>query len=117
MVVIPVFQNVSSKFEIDIELEPSTIYRLYFRFSGRENAWYMDIGDQDGVTIITGLKLVPNYSLLKQYIAVTNIPPGEFFLTDLDEDPATGPLDYDTFGERYQLLYYTAAELTSGTVS
>jgi hypothetical protein len=110
MTIIPVFNNISSKFTIQIELDAIT-FILSFRWNVRGQAWYMNIFDKDNNLLKAGIKLVAKYSLLKQYRAVEGLPPGEFILADAEDDPLSGPMGFENFGTRYQLLYFNRSEL------
>lgn len=109
MIVIPTFQDRSSRYEFDIELA-GDIWHLLFSWNAREEVWYMDIQDQDQNNILLGIKIVPNYLLLDQYKSYA-LPAGEFICWDLKQTPETGTLDFDTFGKRYQLLFFSDEEL------
>lgn len=109
MIVIPSFQDVSARTSFDIELDLS-IYHLKFAWNSRESSWYMTIQDQDEIDILTGIKMVPNYLLLDQYKYLPGLPPGDFFLFDLNQIPENEQPDFDNLGKRYQLLYIIEAE-------
>ncbi len=110
MFVVPVFQNQSSRYIIEVELSLE-IFRLGFAWNAREQAWYMDILDPDDNEILTNIKMVINYSLLDQYIALATLPKGKFMLWDLEKNPITGGVTFDNFGRRYQLIFFTDEEL------
>lgn len=114
MVVLPIYQGRSSRFEYDIELNKE-IWHLRFSWNAREEAWYMDIQTQDQVNIVTGIKLVINYPLLGQYIAY-DLPVGDFILWDLEQSPSTGGVTFNNLGRRYQLIFFTDEELELGEV-
>ena len=109
MIIIPIFQNVSARTSFDIELD-LVIYHLRFAWNSREGSWYMTIQDQNENDILTGIKIVPNYLLLDQYRYLQGLPPGDFFLFDLNQIPENEQPDYNSLGKRYQLLYITEAE-------
>ena len=114
MVVLPVFQDRSARYEYDIELA-GVVYHLKFAWNAREEAWYMDIQDQDEVDILVGIKLVINYRLLLQYRAL-DVPDGDFICWDLEQNPVAGGITFDNLGTRYQLLFFTTAEIEAGAV-
>jgi len=90
-------------------------YQLTFQYNFRENFWYMDLADVNGNTIRTGFKLTVGYYLLNQYRG-NAVPPGNFIVLNLAND-ATIPLNFDTFGQQYQLVYITEAEIASGVIT
>lgn len=98
-----------SYFDLQIALE-AVNYTLLFRWNLRESSWYMDIYDEQGVTlIVAGLKLVAD-SLLG-IVRTGRKPPGAFIALDtsgLGVDPGLNDL-----GVRVKLLYYTLAELSA----
>lgn len=110
MVVLPFFQDRSSRFAYDIELA-GELFRLYFSWNARETAWYMDIQDQNENNILTGIKMVPNYRLLEQYRAYAALPDGDFVVWDLNQNPITGGITFDNMGKRYQLLFFSSEEI------
>ena len=114
MFVLPTFQNNSSKYTIEVELN-NEVFRLRFQWNVRAGDWYMDILDSDDNPILLNIKLVINYSLLDQYRYMTTLPKGEFILWDLEQNPSTGGLGFDNFGKRYQLLFFTDEEIEENT--
>jgi len=116
MIIIPVFQNNSARYVIDIELA-NTLFKLKFNWNARESSWYMDIQDSEENDILIGLKLTINYRLLKQYRALENLPDGDFYLWDLKQNVNEGVLDFDNFGHRYPLLFFTNEEIETGNLN
>lgn len=83
-------------------------YILSFTWVQRDGHWYMDLADQDGVAISSGIKLVPTWPLLRG-ITDARRPPGQMILED-----TTGGLAEPAFGElgtKYQLVYLAPDEL------
>lgn len=83
-------------------------YQLTLDWSQREGKWRLDLADQDGVAIRSGIALVVNWQLLAG-VTDTRRPPGELVLVDTmgrAEDPGFADL-----GSRFVLLYFAAAEL------
>ena len=109
MIVIPTFQESSSDFVEQIELD-GTIYRLRFTWNVRNEVWYMDISDKDGNPLILGLALVANYLLLEGYQCCDR-PVGDFYLWDTLGEPNNTGVTFDNLGTRYILIYVTAGEL------
>lgn len=81
---------------------------LTFALNLRDSYWYVDVADQDGVPIATGIKIVVNWDLLRRCIDERR-PKGQLIAIDTTGqglDP--GP---DDFGTRVQLLYLSEAEV------
>lgn len=98
-------------FEYEIELEGST-WRLGYVWNARASLWHMDVKAQDGTPLLLGLPLVVDFPLLLTYRSLLALPPGEFFLVDLE---TTGEeAGRDTLGTRFLLLYYDAATVAAG---
>lgn len=110
MIVIPTFQNRTARYGIDIELN-GIVFHLLFSWNSREESWYMDIQNSEEIDILRGIKLIPNYQLLKQYRAYADLPQGEFILWDLYNDSVNSEITYDNYGKRYQLLFFTNEEI------
>ena len=94
-------------FDMQAPLEGVT-YTLQFRWNVRGLNWYMNVLDEEGITVLlAGLCLVANWPLAAYN--VERQPPGAFVCVD-----STGAgLDptLTSFGVTATLLYYTAAEL------
>jgi hypothetical protein len=113
MITIPTYQQVSSRYVVDVDLN-GIMYSLQFLWNTRDNAWYMDIYLQDTV-VLSGIKIVPNYALLYQYQGTPNIPAGEFFVVDTDENnPYSEDITFENFGVRYILTFATTEEILNG---
>lgn len=85
-----------------------TDYLLTFALNLRDSYWYLDIADQDGVPIVSNIKIVVAWDLLKRCTDIRR-PPGVLLAVDLTGsglDP--GPTD---LGGRVELRYLTAAEV------
>ncbi len=84
-------------------------YQLSFAWNQRTGHWTLDLADQDGVAIRTGMTLVTNWQLLRGCID-TRAPTGVLIVVDTqaknDLDPGFADL-----GDRFQLLYFAASEL------
>lgn len=85
-----------------------TEFRLEFRFNEREQRFYMDLRDGDGVDILVGVRLTVDWAPLR-YLVDPRRPLGEIFITDSEgegRDPRLGDL-----GDRVKLFYLTGEEL------
>lgn len=95
----PVFS--SQIFRISLE---GVRYRMRAYFSFRQEIWMLDIFTDNDEDVLLGIKLVPNFPLIRKFI-VQNKPPGEITALDtsgLDIPPGRheiGP------GRRVRLVY------------
>lgn len=83
-------------------------YNLTFHYNSRDFSWYLDIADLQRVPILTGIRLVVDWDLLRRCVDARR-PPGILIANDLSGaglDP--GP---DDLGTRVELLYFEAAEV------
>lgn len=97
-------------------------YILRFLHNQRENRWYLNLSDQDGISIVDGIKIVVGISLLRKVTDVRR-PPGLLFARDLtardvvDFDAGDQTLEEDPkltdLGARVTLFYFTAAEIVA----
>lgn len=110
MIILPTKQNVSPRYSYSVELA-GVVFNMYFYWNTREAAWFLDISDKDGVLLLAGIRIVSGYSLLKQYSYITTLPQGVLFVIDTKNDPTTNHIDFDSFGERYQLVFATEEEI------
>jgi hypothetical protein len=75
-------------YQFSTELDGAT-YSLRFRWNEREGAWFMDVGNDAGTPIRTGIKVVVGWPLTARF-ADDGLPPGQFFAVDTsgsDTDP------------------------------
>ena len=54
------------------------------------------------------------YLLLEQYKSNALLPPGDFWIQDLQHQPNSAGVGFDDFGSRYQFVYFTAADRAAG---
>lgn len=93
-----------------VDLEDTT-FSLVVRWNTREEAWYFDIKEQDGTTIISGQKLMPSVDLTTRW-ADARMPAGIIVTvavvpTNTDDRPTRQSLVDGSL----QLWYYTEAEV------
>lgn len=92
-------------------------YVLTFRYSERENCFYLDLALTDGTVLCNGRKIVCNWSIWRTFNYDTRIPQGALLAipaTGAGDDPPG--FDADGNGElgdgrRVQLIYLTAKEV------
>jgi hypothetical protein len=86
-------------------------YLLDFRWSQREERWYLDLRNAAGDLLAGAIKLVVNYPLLaSRRGARDEMPPGDLRVVDGRESPADPGLD--ELGDTHQLVYTDAATAT-----
>jgi hypothetical protein len=86
-------------------------YVLVLRWSQREEQWYLDLRDANGVLLVGSIKLVVNWPLLYRFRSIVGVPPGELMVVDgraQAVDPGLAEL-----GDVAQLVYLDAAELAT----
>lgn len=90
-------------------------YVFTFRFGERRGGWVFDIATLDGVRIVSGQLVTPNFSDLLRRSAVDERPPGVLWATNLADPPEGGPFAlpglYDLGGPDGRCrLYYTTSD-------
>lgn len=60
-------------------------YLLSFRWNTREERWYLSIADQDGVAIVSGLKIVCNWPLTR-LVTDPRAPEADLIAIDMSGD-------------------------------
>lgn len=77
------------------------VFRLFFYFNRRDQAWYFDVTDPAGVPLRSGMKVVSKTPLLRQWIQQGR-PDGELIPIDASSDVDPG---IEELGERVLLVY------------
>lgn len=85
-----------------------TRYRLGMDWNEREGSWYLSLSQEDGTAIASGLRVVPDWPLLRRVTDAVR-PPGEIMFRNTNADDAE-PGRYD-IGESFVPLYYEESEL------
>lgn len=83
-------------------------YILTFAWNPREEAWYMDVADQDGNVLACSRKVVVDFPLIYRPTD-PRLPKGVFYAidtTDMGQDPGR-----DDFGTRVHLIYVEPGDL------
>lgn len=86
----------------ETELDGS-VYQLDFDWNAREAAWYLSLSDISGTLIVAGVKLVPNWPLLRRLRHALR-PPGELVVLD---ERGVG-ITFDNLGSDVFLDYFDA---------
>lgn len=94
-----------------------TDYALTFRYSGRENCFYLDLYLTDGTLLCGGRKVVCSIPIWNQFNYDPRIPQGALIAQPVS-GASDGPAGFDANGNgelgdgrRVVLLYYSAAEV------
>lgn len=109
MLVLPISQN-SAWFEFSSELDGVT-FTFTFRWNDRDDCWYFDLGDAQGLPLANGLKAVTRWQLLSALRSLTGLPKGELLVVDTagkDEEPT-----FDSLGRRHLMFYIPEVELAA----
>jgi len=94
-------------FSIDVTLE-TTPYHFTFHWNSRGAFWVMNIDSFDLVRLVSGVQLVPNFSLLDKYPG-RGLPPGLFIAADKRGNRFD--ITRDNMGVEVVLLYVPSDEL------
>lgn len=81
-------------------------YLLTFAWSARESCWYLDVGDQDGNPLASGVKLVVSWPLLRRFND-DRLPPGFLYCVDMTGNGMDIEVPED-LGSRVLLTYITS---------
>jgi len=79
-----------------------------FDWANREQRYYMTIANQDGVRLLSGVKVIANWGFLTRNRFDPRLPPGELIAVDLEQG-GEPPL-MNEFGNRVRLFYYESTE-------
>lgn len=102
---IPPIANTTGSVRFRVRLE-GVDYLLTLQWNQRQGTWSLDVSDVDEVAIVSGVALVPFWSLL-ELVTDTRKPPGTLMLwrpDGADQLPTLTDL-----GQSSRLLYYEAA--------
>lgn len=96
-----------SSFREQITLD-GVIFVLDFAWNALNEFWTMSIFNRDVVPLIYGIKLVPNFPLLSQYI-VDGKPAGEIVCQNIVA--GLNIIRRFDMSQKFELIYYSAGEL------
>jgi len=104
-IIVPIKNDPNHQLAITLD---NVVFNLRFLYNETKDSWVMDIKDGNNTPIITGLRLVPNFPIIKQYVS-PNLPKGDFVCNgnfDIAE------ITRKSFSSKeFQLLYLTEAEI------
>jgi hypothetical protein len=84
-------------------------YRFDFAYNQREDRWYLSIYDDEDDPLVTGLKIITSFPLLRRYQADPRVPPGELMAISLTGDDSPPGFSDFGVGRRVELTYFEAA--------
>lgn len=113
ILLIPVFPEDASSTQT-IAIEGDT-YQLQIYWNVRDEYWYFSLFLPDNTPVLTGVKMVVNYTLISSFYQ-DNVPLGDFVL--FDDSGNNDPCGRDELGSRCAFLYITSddAVFTEETV-
>ena len=88
-------------------------YILSFAYNQRETCWYLSIADIQANDLMTGIKIVSNWKLLRRG-SDTGLPPGELVARSYTQDDSPPGLDDFGPGKRVELVYIPVLKLLKG---
>ncbi len=87
------------------------VYKLRMLWNSSGGYWTISVRQEDGSSLLEGIKVVPNYPLLWQYHR-PNVPPGELMaITQDDSLAAIGRADFAS--GKVVLVYVTEDEMNA----
>jgi hypothetical protein len=90
-------------------------YQLEFRYSSREDAWYVSFykleANQDRTALATGIKIIPYLDLLARFVRADRLPPGELRAFPQGGSDSIPELQDLGPGKRVELVYFDASEV------
>lgn len=81
-------------------------YILRFAWNQREERWYLTIADEDDQVILSNIKLLTQWPLLRYHLHDPRVPPGELIVQTLTQDLSPPGLHDFGPGLRCELNYY-----------
>lgn len=105
---IPTYQDSASNFEQEIILGDRLMI-ITLVWNSRSEAWYMSIEDSDSGDVVYGIKLLPNWTLIKQYRSSLPNFEGDIILIASDSN-VDQRVTYDNLNNGYQLTYVNEEE-------
>lgn len=106
---IPTFQTVASNFTQELILG-DRLMSLALTWNSRSEVWYMTLEDIDSGHIARGIKVIPNWALVKQYRAYLPNFEGDIMAVAATEK-VSERVTYDNLNVEYKLNYLTETEV------
>lgn len=106
---LPIFLD-DPAFTYVLQLDGSA-YRWGFTWNERTRGWSMDIAEENGTAILSGIRLVCNWHLFGRS-QDTRLPPGMLSCMSLDPDDDSDP-QLEDLGRRVRLVYFDEDDLAN----
>jgi hypothetical protein len=85
-------------------------YNLRFAYNERSDRWHLDIATDADEPLVSGIKLICNWPLLRFFKWDRRLPPGELRVMDLSPDGSPPGLYDLEIGRRCELTYFPVSE-------
>lgn len=102
MIEIPIFQNVSSNFTQEIILG-GRIMNITLSWNVRCSCWFMELEDVQSGDSISGIKLVENWLMLRQFKASIPNFSGDFIIKKVNAP--SEEITFDNLGIEFKLFF------------
>lgn len=86
-------------------------YLLKFDYSEREDRWFLSLYDVDETPLALGIKVIPNWPLLRLHVSNPDVPQGKLVARDFSLAPAAP--GFGDLGRRVSILYYDEEALVT----
>lgn len=106
--IVPIAQE-GPHFSFTTELPDGKSYSFEFRWNDRAEAWFMTVGNGEGVPLVSGVRVVVNLPLLAPY-SNPELPQGGHLIA-LDTTEANRDPGFEDLGRRVLLVFFTDEEL------
>ena len=105
---LPLYSDPYFSYNIDLEGVNRT---LTFRWNDRANSWHFDITQEEGKSVVAGIRVVANYPMLVDYQLDEYSMTGYFALVDAGSF-SSGKLDTkpEAMSQWYKLFYIYTTE-------
>lgn len=83
-------------------------YLFHVAYNEREDRRYLSIHDEEDEPLVSGIKIIANWPLLRSYRFEPRLPPGELMAIDLTGDDSPPGLNELGEDRRVELNYFEA---------
>lgn len=104
---IPIYKDTSADFTQIMDLDNVTV-TIRLRYNIRVGFWFMDLETEN--YSLYGLKVIENFPIIFPHQALFPELLGDFFIIQSTNTDEVVDFDYDSFGEIFNLFYYTETE-------